>query len=448
MTGEDKRIFDNRGSTQQFLFSKTDTRHLRRVEKIAVAGADEVLQSAFPNVLVGKPFIDDALQRLDSIEQFAAMVIRLDPAKKDDEKHAHFDANDSQVVVAEILNWVCEIENGFWGAPESGLLASFFPGKTGPENLKIARRVQKELKERSEQTVTIGVAAYPAIAYDKSEIVDNARKALDHASFFGPDSAVVFDAVSLNISGDKLYEKGEIDEAVEELKKALLLEPVNVNVHNSLGVCYSIQGKYDQAVDEFKAVVSADPKEHMGFYNLGLVYIQTGQREQGLEFLLKANEIKDDVYEVAFQIGKLYLDLGDPQKGLRFLERAASLKPKSGAVHRFLGDCYIAVNRPDAAVSSYKKAIKQNPHDAASMSALGYLYDDRGENPEIALMFCRESVMLSPENGLFHYRLGRLYSNHNRFEKALEEFTKAKQSGYDVGGDIQETRARMAKKSA
>jgi tetratricopeptide (TPR) repeat protein len=186
----------------------------------------------------------------------------------------------------------------------------------------------------------------------------------------------------------------------------------------------------------------------MGFYNLGLVYIQTGQREQGLEFLLKANEIKDEVYEVAFQIGKLYLDLGDPQKGLRFLERAASLKPKSGAVHRFLGDCYIAVKRPDAAVSSYKKAIKQNPHDAASMSALGYLYDDRGENPEIALMFCRESVMLSPENGLFHYRLGRLYSNHNRFEEALEEFTKAKQFGYDVGGDIQETRARMAKKSA
>jgi tetratricopeptide (TPR) repeat protein len=340
------------------------------------------------------------------------------------------------------------MEKGFWGALESGLLASFFPGKTGPENLKIARRVQKELKERSEQTVTIGVAAYPTLAYDKSEIVDNARKALDHASFFGPDSAVVFDAVSLNISGDKLYEKGEIDEAVEELKKALLLEPVNVNVHNSLGVCYSIQGKYDQAVDEFKAVVSADPKEHMGFYNLGLVYIQTGQREQGLEFLLKANEIKDEVYEVAFQIGKLYLDLGDPQKGLRFLERAASLKPKSGAVHRFLGDCYIAVNRPDAAVSSYKKAIKQNPHDAASMSALGYLYDDRGENPEIALMFCRESVMLSPENGLFHYRLGRLYSNHNRFEEALEEFTKAKQFGYDVGGDIQETRARMAKKSA
>jgi tetratricopeptide (TPR) repeat protein len=446
MTGEDKRIFDSRGSTQQFLFSKTDTRRLRRTEKIA--GADEVLKSAFPNVPVGKPFIDDALQRLDFIEQFAAMVVRLDPVKQDDEKYTHPDANDAQVVVAEILNRVCEMENGFWGALESGFLGSFFPGKTGSENLEIARSVQKRLKEKSEQTVTIGVAAYPTIAYDKSEIVDNARKALDHASFFGPDSVVAFDAVSLNISGDKLYEKGEIDEAVEELKKALLLDPANVNVHNSLGVCYSIQGKYDQAVDEFKVVVATDPKEHMGFYNLGLVYIQTGQCEQGLEFLLKASEIKDDVYEVAFQIGKLYLDLGDPQRGLRSLEQAAALKPKSGAVHRFLGDCYIAVNRPDDAASSYKKAIKQNPHDAASLSALGYLYEDRGENPEIALMFCRESVMLSPENGLFHYRLGRLYSNQNRFEDALVEFTKAKQFGYDAGGDIQKTRARMAKKSA
>jgi tetratricopeptide (TPR) repeat protein len=448
MTGEDKRIFDSRGSTQQFLFSKTDTRRLRRAEKITVAGTDAVLKSAFPNVLVGRPFIDDALQRLDPIEQFAAMVIRLDPVNHDDEKHSHPDANDAQVVVAEILNRVCEMENGFWGAPESGLLASFFPGKTGSEYLKIAHSIQKGLKEKSKQTVTIGIAAYPTLDYDKSKIVDNARKALDHASFFGPGSAVVFDAVSLNISGDKLYEKGEIVEAVEELKKALLLEPANVNVHNSLGVCYSIQGKYDQAMNAFKAVVATDPHEHMGFYNLGLAYIQTGQRRQGLEFLLKANEIKDDVYEIAFQIGKLHLDLGEPQKGLPFLERAAALKPKSGAAHRFLGDCYIAVNRPDAAVSSYKKAIKQNPHDAASMSALGYLYEDRGQNPEIALMFCRESVMLSPENGLFHYRLGRLYSNHNRFDDALAEFTKAKRFGYDAGGDIQETRARMAKKSA
>ena len=82
------------------------------------------------------------------------------------------------------------------------------------------------------------------------------------------------------------------------------------------------------------------------------------------------------------------------------------------------------------------------------MSALGYLYYDRGENPEIALMFCRESVKLSPENGLFHYRLGRLYNSQNRFEDAIREFEKAQKFGHNTGSDIQEIRDRLAKKSA
>ena len=59
-------------------------------------------------------------------------------------------------------------------------------------------------------------------------------------------------------------------------------------------------------------------------------------------------------------------------------------------------------------------------------------------------MFCRESVGLSPENGLFRYRLGRLYSKLNRFEEALKEYKKAEQFGYDAASDVQEIKNRLA----
>jgi tetratricopeptide (TPR) repeat protein len=448
MTGEDKRIFDSRGSTQQFLLSKTDTRRLLQLEEKSLADADDELKSAFPGVLAGKDFIEDALRRLDSAEQFSSMVFRLDDANRNNENPGDEAVKSGHICVAEILNEVCEAEKGFWGALEPGLFGSFFPDKNGSESLKIACEIQKRLKKQSGETVSIGVAAYPSDAYEKPDIVDNACKAIEHASFFGPDSAVVFDAVSLNISADKLYEKGKIDEAVEELKKALLLDPANVNVHNSLGVCYSIQGKHELATAEFNAAIAVDPREHMGYYNLGLVNVLAGRRDQALKFFLKANEIKSEVFEVAIQIGKLYLDLSDPQNARPFLEQAIELNPKSGAAHRFVGDCHVAGNRPDEAIPAYKNAIKRNPRDAASMSALGHLYEERGENQEIALMFCRESVKLSPENGLFRYRLGRLHYNHNRYDEALEEFKKAEQFGYDAGEDIQETANRLAKKSA
>ena len=97
---------------------------------------------------------------------------------------------------------------------------------------------------------------------------------------------------------------------------------------------------------------------------------------------------------------------------------------------------------PEAAISAYKKAIKHNPHDAAAMSALGSIFDDQGENPEITLMFLRESVALSPENGLFHHRLGRHFSNQHRLDDALQEFVKAKSLGYDAAEDIKAIKDR------
>ena len=180
----------------------------------------------------------------------------------------------------------------------------------------------------------------------------------------------------------------------------------------------------------------------MAHYNLGLIHLLIEQRDRALEYFLDADKINGNNYEVAFQTGKLYLETGNLKNCRPYLERAAELEPESGQVYRYLGDCYAAVQMPEAAISAYKKAIKHNPHDGAAMSALGSIFDDQGENPEITLMFLRESVAVSPENGLFHHRLGRHFSNQHRLDDALKEFVRAKSLGYDASEDIKAIKDR------
>jgi tetratricopeptide (TPR) repeat protein len=446
MTNKSKAVFQSRGTARNFLLSKTDTERIRDAERKKAVGVNEVLQSVFPDMLVGMGFIDHALQCLDSVAQFAALAIGVDHTRQEEEKYSNPGALDAHVEVAGILETICREKNGLWGTLEPGLFGSIFPEINGSEGLEIVRDIQKRLAEKAEQTVTIGIASYPIITFKKSDMIDNARKALDHAIFFGPGSAVAFDEVSLNISGDKLYENGDLQGAIDEFKRALLIDPSNINVHNSLGVCYGLGGEYESAIEEFKTVASIDPGEYMAMFNLGLVHALRNQPERALEFFLKADKINGDVYEVTFQSGKLYFESGDLEKAKPFLERAAKLDPDSGAVYRYLGDCYAAGNLKQDAISAYKKAIRHNPHDAASMSALGCLFENQGENPEITLMFCRESVGLSPENGLFRYRLGRLYYKQNRFDDALKEYKKAEQFGYDAARDIQEIKTLLAAK--
>lgn len=437
MAKQSKKLQQRRDSTRHFLFSKADTTGLKAKEIQPRESTWKELKQSFPDVLAGRRFLDQSNSRLGNLEKFCAMAIKFDRTPPAESGIDHYNA------ICGVLDTICKKQSGWWGILERGLLAGFFPQTNASQGLDLARNYQRLLKKQVKESVTIGIAVYPTLGYQKELIIENARKALVHAAFFGPNSAQVFDSVSLNISGDQMYEKGDISAAIEEFNDALKLDSSNVNVRNSLGVCYGVQGNYTRARDEFKAAVELDPREYMATYNLGLVSMLKGEKERALDFFLRAGATADNVFEIAFQTGKLYLEKGKPEKACEYLEQAARSNPEAGGVYRYLGECYAGLDRTEAAIKAYKKALKFNPGDAASLSALGCLFDEQGENPEIAIMFCRESVGLSPENGLFRHRLGELYVKQNQLEAALKEFTEAKNLGFGCTEDIKKLKHQI-----
>ena len=445
MTHKKPGLFQSRSSSQQFLFCKADSKPKDNKAKDPLIFDSNKLSKSFPDILAGKSFIDHAMAALDSATKFKAMVIRIDNLSHNDKTATSDHAVDLLVDVAKTIDTLCKSENGMWGQLDQNMFGCFFSEKNETSALELAKKIQNNLAKLRNETVSIGAASYPTIDFNKEQILDNARKALDHAAFFGPDSSVSFDAVSLNISGDELYQKGDIDGAIEEFKTALLLDPSNVNVHNSLGVCYGVQSAYEKAMVEFEEAIRFDPDEVMAIYNAGLVNMLTDKKDKALEYFLDADSKEECIFEVAIQTGKLYLEMRKPEKGKIFLEKAVRARPESGLTYRFLGECCAAMNMTDDAVSAYKKAIRQNPNDADSLSALGYLFDLQGENPEITTIFCQQSVDISPENGLFRYRLGSLYLKRDQLKDALEQLQKADDLGHDCKDLIKKIKKLMAK---
>ncbi|MFC1856438.1 tetratricopeptide repeat protein [Thermodesulfobacteriota bacterium] len=412
----------------QFLVGKTEAKiSSEKTEEIPFSGED-LLVKVFPEILSGQNFLDAAIKNLESVSKFGVLIVRIDnPGEVSEE------ALLAQLIegVGRVIDAFCSDRKGFWGGLDHGVFGCFFPGADPTSCSQFAETIQKELAQRRKETLSIGVATYPTKNYQKTQILENARKALDHAAFFGPNSIVSFDAVSLNISGDRFYQEGDIQKAVAEFKMALMLDATNVNVYNSLGVCYGVTGDFNQALENFETAIWLDPSEVMAIYNTGLVYVLMDRKDKALEYFLEAHRIDEEVFEVTFQIGRLYLDGGEPVEAIAFLERANTMQPSSGPAARYLGDCLVALNKQRDGVSAFEKAIKINPNDAAALSGLGYLFDALGENAEIALMFCEKSVEIAPDNGLYRNRLGRVYIKENRTEDALDQFQKATELGHD-----------------
>jgi tetratricopeptide (TPR) repeat protein len=444
MTYRPTNLFHRRPSGKAFLLNKTDIEpDAGTTQTVSPPGSERVLD-VFPDLLAGKDFVDNALARLKPAEKFDAMVIKIDRTTDAGDESGPDGEIEHWLDVAKIIDSLCRHEDGLWGRMNQGLLGCFFTPKNQTTSSKLAQKIKSSLAESNHGTVSIGIASYPTLSFKKEEILDNAAKALDHAAFFGPASIVAFDAVSLNISGDNLYQHGDIDGAVREYKTAILLDPSDINIRNSLGVCYGTQGHYGKALKEFKEALKLNADDVMVLYNIGLVNMLTGKIEKALEYFLEADRKKeDDIFEVAFQIGRAYLTLEDPKSAKEYLEKAVTLNPESGPALRSLGECCTVLDMTNEAISAYKKAIRQNPNDAESLSALGYLFDVLGENLEITTIFCQQSVDISPENGLFRHRLGGLYFKRNQLEDALAQFEKAHDLGYNSKDEIKKIRKLM-----
>jgi tetratricopeptide (TPR) repeat protein len=392
----------------------------------------EILEAEFPGLIAEGELLRQILERLQEGERFGALLLQIDSLAEQGDPH------EPLIALMHAGNALSMRKSGLWSLVDGFRIGLVLPGADPSDCLDSAGRIQDRFFRKTGFSATAGAACHPTLSYPPSAIFENARKALVHAEFFGPGSRVAFDSVSLNISGDQYYQKGEIEKAVSEFQSAISLDPENVNVQNSLGVCHGVSGALDEALSCFETAIRLDPSEVMPVYNAGYVHVLKADYTRALEYFRRAEEINPEVFELAFQTGRVHLVMQDPQKALSYLETAARLNPDSNPAHRLLGDACHQLERLDDAERAYKRALKLNPEDAAALSALGLIYETLGQNADIALVFCRQSCEIAPANGLFRHRLAQIHLNRGHFEDAVREFQRATELGCDSSAQIEE----------
>lgn len=72
-------------------------------------------------------------------------------------------------------------------------------------------------------------------------------------------------------------------EAIQEVDKALGLDPTNSNAYNLKGYAYLRSGNYEEAVKNLKRSIESDPANVWGHYNLALAYWAEKKPDQAVE---------------------------------------------------------------------------------------------------------------------------------------------------------------------
>lgn len=299
-----------------------------------------------------------------------------------------------------------------------------------PAKIRVAAEwIRQFVFETLESTVNAGLAVFPQPPFEKGELWENALKALAHARLLGPGAVTLLDDLTLNISGDQVFDQGNLEAAVRDYERGLLLNPENVNLRNSLGVCFGNLKNLSAAVAEFERVLGSEPRNFMALYNLGLIALRQEETEKARAYFEQAREADGGHFDVHYRLGTLYRNAGLIDQSLECFRQAQALRPEKTFINKYLGEAWLKKGDWDQALSCFKGAVKSNPRDAYSLNQLGALYLLKEINRPVALAIFRTCTEMEPGNALFRFWHGRALLQNQDYGAARQELEKA----WDLG---------------
>jgi tetratricopeptide (TPR) repeat protein len=122
-----------------------------------------------------------------------------------------------------------------------------------------------------------------ALTDKHKEAIDYLRRAL---LLEGNDSGVISELASC------LVEVGEYQEAIECLRKAIELEPEVAQNHYLLGIAYEKTGQFEEAAQMYKKAMEFNPREPLFYHALGFMYESSGRHNDAIACFRKAMELE------------------------------------------------------------------------------------------------------------------------------------------------------------
>jgi tetratricopeptide (TPR) repeat protein len=217
---------------------------------------------------------------------------------------------------------------------------------------------------------------------------------------------------------------GQFDRATGCCRTALRLWADFPEAHCNLGLALQGLGRHAEAAEHFHCALGLRPDFAMAHNNLGITLRELGQVEDAIEHFRRAVELAPDFAPAHTNLGQLLLDRGQPEEAVQHCQQAVRLGSDLAAAHHNLGNALRALGRLVDARCAYLEAIRLDPNLAMSHAHLGLVLQQDGQLDD-ALVWLKQAIELEPANPEFREYLADLYMDREEFAEAIPSWEQA-----------------------
>ncbi len=245
--------------------------------------------------------------------------------------------------------------------------------------------------------------------------------------------------------GRELFKKGEYEEAVAHLRKAVELNAPQPDVRIQLADALLSLNRAAEALPVLHEQIRRAPHETAGFFYLGQAYFALDQLELAAEHYRRALDLNPGCHQAWHGLARIGQRRGQAEKSREYLRRFRVFEAKFFARHqeskrRTFGDegtlegtlataytdagrLYYGHDQPDSAEICWRRAGALDPQNAESRVLLVGLCREQDRAAD-ALSLLEELRRVEPANPIHALALGSHYAALGQLDQAEKEFSQ------------------------
>jgi len=203
-------------------------------------------------------------------------------------------------------------------------------------------------------------------------------------------------------------ERGEYEKAIALFGNALQKGAAHPEVYSQLARTHNLAGNHDAALENYKKALTIDPVNVDALCNSANIMGQVGLFKDALINYRAALERSPESPTINYNAGTLHLQQFQPEKAIPYFESAIRLKPDYASAHNSLGVALTDSGKPENAIAYFRQSHALERAFVEPLFNLHGIYLDQGSTGE-SLKCLTEAVAIAPDNLTYRFFLGLLH---------------------------------------
>jgi protein O-GlcNAc transferase len=167
--------------------------------------------------------------------------------------------------------------------------------------------------------------------------------------------------ITLEARGNRRLAGGQLDAGVEDLRRALALDPAAGAVESALGLGLAELGRFEEAIEHYRRALARLPGDAPTLNRLGKALMDLGRFEEARQALEAATAAAPAMLEAAVNLTAVLLEQGRLADAEVIGQRAVELAPRSPEAHNNLALVLREEGEVTAALQHFDTAIELAP---------------------------------------------------------------------------------------